>query len=158
MSTLNQIITQIKTIAEDHAQINTLYFGPPLDILGNQDVNYPLFCVDISDMPVNGKEQSFPFRMWWLDIARADKSNEQEILSDMLLVSNDFLASLDYLSNSEDWMMDRNVPRQRIKDDTPDGLAGILADVTLKSPITYDKCQVPESTRIFTKEFSDVFV
>lgn len=141
MATLIQIINKIKEIGTANKMIQTTMFGIPMDAQALQDVKYPLFCFDLVDMPLSDKIETFNFRMMFLDMMKADRSNEEDALSDMIMISNDVVAALN--NNNNDFQLNKSIQRERIQDETPDILCGTMLTVSLYQPMDYNRCQIP---------------
>jgi hypothetical protein len=146
MASLIQINNNIKTLAMQHAMIKTVFFGVPTDRQALSDVAYPLFAFDVQDMPLevaqstSGKE-TITYKFWFIDAMKADKSNEEDALSDMVAISNDIIALLK--DNDNDFQISSPITRRRISDDTPDQVCGVEMDVNIFQPYTSNRCQIP---------------
>jgi hypothetical protein len=81
------------------------------------------------------------FSLYFLDRMLAEQSNETEVLSDQLSVAQDIIAQLKY--NDFDFEIQDSVPLQYVTENTPDLLAGVVANVRLDLPFTADRCVVP---------------
>jgi hypothetical protein len=142
--TLNQIVNQVKAIAEAHEQINTVYFGDFDEFLGESADNiYPAMYFDVVPSNISTRTLTLNFTLYFFDRMLSEKVNETEALSDMLSVAQDILAQLMY--NEFEFEMSTNVSLTPITEDTPDNLVAWKADISLNLPFTSDRCQVPTS-------------
>ena len=99
MATLVQIINQIKTLASNNKMIRETFFGSVADRMAISDVQYPLFAFDLVDAPLETNKENLNFQFWFLDLMKADKTNEEDALSDMIAISNDMVAALNANEN-----------------------------------------------------------
>ena len=140
--TLNQVVATIQAIGQAHKQINTVYFGNLLDFLSKGSDNvYPAMFFDLTGSSISGTTLTMEFSLYFLDRMLAEQSNETEVLSDQLSVAQDIIAQLKY--NDFDFEIQDSVPLQYVTENTPDLLAGVVANVRLDLPFTADRCVVP---------------
>lgn len=140
--TLNQIVSQIKAIAEAHEQINTVYFGDFDEFLGESADNvYPAMYFDVVPSNISTRTLTLNFSMYFFDRMLPEKVNETEGLSDMLSVAQDILAQL--MFNEFEFEMNPSVSLTPITEDTPDNLVAWKADISLNLPFTADRCVIP---------------
>jgi hypothetical protein len=142
--TLNQVVSQIKAIAEAHSQINTVYYGDFDEFLGESADNvYPAMYFDSTNASLSTRTLTLNFSLYFFDRMLPEKINETEAVSDMLSVAQDILAQLLY--EEFEFEMSENVTLTFITEDTPDNLVAVKADISLDLPFTADRCQVPTS-------------
>lgn len=140
--TLNQIVNQIKAIAEAHEQINTVYFGDFDEFLGESADNvYPAMYFDVVPSNISTRTLTLNFSMYFFDRMLPEKVNETEGLSDMLSVAQDILAQLMY--QEFEFEMNPSVSLTPITEDTPDNLVAWKADISLNLPFIADRCVIP---------------
>lgn len=140
--TLNQVVQQIKAIAEAHEQINTVYYGDFDEFLGESADNvYPAMYFDSTDAQITRQVLTMNFSLYFFDRMLPEKINETEAVSDMLSVAQDIVAQLLY--QQFEFEMQDNVNLTFITEDTPDNLVAVKADISLEIPFTANRCQVP---------------
>jgi len=140
--TLNQVVSQIKAIAEAHQQINTVYYGDFDEFLGESADNvYPAMYFDSTNANISTRTLTLNFSLYFFDRMLTEKINETEALSDMLSVTQDIIAQLLY--QEFEFEMSENVSLTFITEDTPDNLIAIKADISLELPFTSDRCVIP---------------
>jgi hypothetical protein len=140
--TLNQVVNQIKAIAEAHEQINTVYYGDFDEFLGESADNvYPAMYFDSTNANIATRTLTLNFSLYFFDRMLPEKTNETEAVSDMLSVAQDILAQLMY--NEFEFEMSDSATLTFITEDTPDNLVAVKADISLDLPFTSDRCQVP---------------
>jgi hypothetical protein len=142
--TLNQVVSQIKAIAEAHQQINTVYYGDFDEFLGESADNvYPAMYFDSTNANISTRTLTLNFSLYFFDRMLPEKINETEAVSDMLSVAQDIIAQLMY--QEFEFEMTNNVQLTFITEDTPDNLIAVKADISLELPFTSDRCQIPTS-------------
>ena len=140
--TLNQIVNQIKQIAEAHEQINTVYYGDFDEFLGESADNvYPAMYFDSTDAQITRQVLTMNFSLYFFDRMLPEKINETEAVSDMLSVAQDIVAQLLY--QQFEFEMQDNVNLTFITEDTPDNLVAVKADISLELPFLANRCVVP---------------
>jgi len=142
--TLNQVVKQIKAIAEAHEQINTVYYGDFDEFLGESADNvYPAMYFDSTNANISTRTLTLNFSLFFFDRMLPEKINETEAVSDQLSIAQDIIAQL--LFQEFEFEMSENVALTFITEDTPDNLIAVKADISLELPFTSDRCQVPTS-------------
>lgn len=142
--TLNQVVSQIKAIAEAHEQLNTVYYGDFDEFLGESADNvYPAMYFDSTNASISTSTLTLNFSLYFFDRMLPEKINETEAVSDMLSVAQDIIAQLLY--QEFEFEMSDSVQLTFITEDTPDNLIAVKADISLELPFTSDRCQVPTS-------------
>lgn len=140
--TLNQVVKQIKAIAEAHEQINTVYYGDFDEFLGESADNvYPAMYFDSTNASISANTLTLNFSLYFFDRMLPEKINETEAVSDQLSIAQDILAQLMY--QEFEFEMSDSVQLTFITEDTPDNLVAVKADISLDLPFTANRCQVP---------------
>lgn len=140
--TLNQVVQQIKAIAEAHKQINTVYYGDFDEFLGESSDNvYPAMYFDSTTASLSRQVLTMNFSLYFFDRMLPEKINETEAVSDMLSIAQDIVAQLLY--QQFEFEMQDNVTLTFITEDTPDNLVAVKADISLEIPFLANRCVVP---------------
>lgn len=145
--TLNQIVLELKKIADAHQQINFVYFGDVWERLSNGEVTYPAMFFTLTGATIVEKEIQYNFSLYFMDRMLSEETNETEVLSDQTLVSQDIIAQLRYPMDYQivDWKLLGNTPVTFYTESDPDYLAGVKLDITLGCPSINNRCQVPSN-------------
>lgn len=138
--TLNQTIKLISDLGSAHEQINTVYFGDIWEFLKTDNV-YPAMFFSLTGSSISGKQLNLDFSLFFLDRQLQDESNENEVLSDQLLIAQDIISMMRY--PKFDWEIGDQVSMEFFTEKEEDYLAGVKADVTVSFPMLSDRCQVP---------------
>lgn len=146
--TLNQIIARIKAIAEAHEQINTFVFGDLDDVL-RSEVVYPACFMPYPIERGTSSDLNMSATLFFMDRqiqggGEIDNTfNELEVTSDMREVAKDIFAQLRYQKFEPRWNVLQDYTLTPRNQDTPDYLAGVQLEFTIKLPYTTDRCSVP---------------
>lgn len=139
--TLNQIVKQITTFANNHEQIKFVYFGDVWERLSNGEVTYPAMFFTLIDAQILAKQIQYNFSIYVMDRMLMEETNETEVLSDMTLVGQDLVAELrDHIYS---WVVSDNMPMTFYTESDPDYLAGVKIDFSLTLSSLNDTCQIP---------------
>lgn len=145
--TLNQIISQIRTIALAHEQINSFGFGEIGDFL-DSEITYPACFLELPTETITGQlgagaERRQSFNMYFFDRHVLGGDNRDEVLSDMQLVALDIFYQLRYqkfdFNVLPDSSLDYFIEREA------DYTAGVRLNFTVKYPLRIDRCAVPST-------------
>jgi hypothetical protein len=139
--TLNQIVKQITEFGNNHEQIKFVYFGDVWERLSNGEVTYPAMFFNLNDAQILTKQIQYNFSIYCMDRMLMEETNETEVLSDMILVGQDMVASLrDPIYN---WIANDNMSVTFYTESDPDYLAGVKIDFSLTLSSLNDTCQIP---------------
>lgn len=143
--TLNQLTKQLTQIGNDHEQINFVYFGDVWERLSNGEVTYPAMFYTLTGATIIAKQIQYQFSFYYMDRMLMELSNETEVLSDMTLVAQDYIAQLRYPKDytGVTWTCGETIPLTYYVESDPDLLAGVKCDVTLSLPFINNRCQIP---------------
>lgn len=155
--TLNQTIQQLKEIAENHSQINSFYYGEPVD-WATLNLVYPGLLLTQGPVKIvsGGVEIDFSIYLADLVFQTAEDVNDTslhantiEVQSDMLSVVNDLAANIE--NQDYDWILrsDLNCELYDLVPINEDMVAGVKADFTLFIPMAKDRCAVPHRSGNF---------
>lgn len=152
--TLNQVIQELKQIAESHAQIKHFFFGEGVDWT-KLVLPYPAVLLQL-EAPVRlirngGAEIDFSIIVCdQIYQAREDvndpelRANSTEVMSDMLLIAEDLVALLD--DPAAEWVLRSDPVQVQMLSEVQlnqDITAGVKIDFTLALPNIKDRCAVP---------------
>jgi hypothetical protein len=138
--TLNQTIKLISDLGLAHEQVNTVYFGDVWEFLKTDNI-YPAMFFSLTGSSISGKQLNLDFSLFFLDRQLQDESNENEVLSDQLLIAQDIISMMRY--PKFDWEIGDQVSIEFFTEEKEDFLAGVKADVSVSFPMLSDRCQVP---------------
>lgn len=154
MLTLETLITQIKAKCENHAQINTFYYGNPwdfgadlLDSSGNESILYPFVGMDVPEVSLNGNIQSIKCKMFFSDLAHKDQRNITHVTSDMLSIAHDIMSKIYRdLSDNYDATISPDYTLVKFEDRFDDEVTGWEVDFTIQQFYDRSTCQIPVRT------------
>lgn len=138
--TLNQIIKQIKSFGQNHPQIKFVWFGDIMEKLDDEDVTYPAMFIDINSIGILEKQIQYSFDIYLMD-RHLQETQAEEILSDMVLISQDMVAN--FRNQIYEWTTDNNISTEIFRESTPDYLAGLKMTIPITLSSLNDTCIIP---------------
>lgn len=150
MLTLNQIIDQIKTLANAHYQIAEVGVGTIAELQAKPDRDYPLLWLsnEGGTLEDNYKVDNIRLTMFGRVIVgeegQDDDASEIEVLSDMQLILLDFLNYF-HQQHGQEYVTDKSASLEHFTERTNDRTAGYSTVLELKQFYDWNKCQIPES-------------
>lgn len=142
-TTLNQVLNILRTICNDHAQINSFVFGHISEISASEQEQYPLVWCDINDSQMSERMFTLNLSLHVLDIQRADGSNEVDVLSDTLSIGRDLVAALNNPIYQDYFNVQFDVNFGQVREGFPDVVDGWKLDIGLDLMELNDRCQIP---------------
>jgi len=148
--TLNQIIDQIKTLANAHYQIAEVGVGTIAELQSKPDREYPLLWLsnEGGTLDNNYKVDNIRLTMFGRvtvgDEGQDDDASELEVLSDMQLILLDFLNYF-HQNHGQDYVTDKSNTLEHFTERTNDRTAGYSTVLELKQFYDWSKCKIPQS-------------
>jgi hypothetical protein len=162
--TLNQIVTFIQSIANNHKQINSSFVGLRDEWLSNGEVKYPAFFLEIKkSKPSRITRQtthSFVCVIADLaDVAANTQQNEIEVQSDLCQIAEDIIALLNKEGDANsDFTPSREIDVEYFTSMLEDVTIAAGFEFTIATKYAANPCQVPYTLpRIFDDTFDDTF-
>jgi hypothetical protein len=147
--TLNQVISQITTLAAAHSQIAASGVGDFAEWQA-EERNYPLLWVFHETTNVGNRELIYSIRLICADRVITGEEGEdtdgmeQEVLSDTLLILLDFLAYFQQ-QHSQTYTVVPSATIDPFTERFNDRVAGNSMVIQIRQPFTWDACQIPQS-------------
>lgn len=157
INTKNITLNQLKNIFNDfqlrHPQLNSFYFGNISDI-NKKTYKYPLLAVIpqkviISESPNQTRTITHKFILLFTDLVTVESDNEDDTVSDMLLVGLDFISELDQY----DFYRDNNIYSNTslsldpFTDRFDDLVSGWGLEINIITPFVNNPCTSPQSIK-----------
>lgn len=142
-TTLNQVLNILRTICNDHAQINSFVFGQISEISASEQEQYPLVWCDINDSQMSERIFIMNLSLYILDIQRVDNTNEIDVISDTLSIGRDLIAALNNPIYQDYFNVQFDVNFGQIREGFPDVVDGWKLDLSLELMELNDRCQIP---------------
>jgi hypothetical protein len=147
MFTHNQIISSFKTFSSDHEQLESYGTGP-IDEVNEatiqEPIYYPQMWAFLSGAATSENTISYSYDVLFYDLVQPDASNMDEVLSDTILIANDFLIYLNAPENYDKWFFDIGQSIEPFTDRFRDDVTGVKVSITLKTRGAQDNlCIVP---------------
>lgn len=159
--TKNQVVTQLKTLANNHLQIRGFGYGDRWELETAmtqtdgtdkglaQPQKQPFMWVTPIVARVSDSSLFYDFEIIVGDLVKKDESDELEVESDTLLICLDVLSKLD--DEDYDWSLSKQSNLQPFTEKWDSEFTGHIMNVSLEFMFNYDYCQVP-----FVKPDADI--
>lgn len=147
MRTLNELIKRIRTLALAHKQIRRFKTGLAGDLFADHTAKYPACCLQYTagGISTSGHATTVNFRMFLVDLVHVSedtKQNEDDVLSDMLLIIQDLVSEMNN-GNFNDWFLSTDNVLQAIIEGDNDLFAGWYLDFSIRIIYRQNVCEVP---------------
>lgn len=128
--------------------INTALYGEPHEFNANEDIVYPCCFIssEVGSIDRVNKVQQYVFRFHFYDlvhVATDTEANEEEVLSDMSQVADDFLSMISNPVYQEDWFLADTGLKGLATEQLHDMVGGAQLEVGINIDYIEDSCQVP---------------
>jgi hypothetical protein len=143
--TLNQIIAKLQTFATNHYQIKSFGVGDIAELEADGKKNAVLMWCFISSggIDLDAKQTTTTIKIFILDLIHADNSNINEVLSDTQLIFADLFSWLDIESNSDDFIIQKQINLEIGVEEFDNTWCGWSGDFVFRVPFTNNNCQIP---------------
>ena len=141
--TLNQLIGKLQTIATNHEQLNSFFFGDIADLGTESPTQYPVLFADVAPSNFTYKVIGLNLQIMVMDIVKKDLSNENDVMSDTLQIIEDVIIEL--RNPSEIFLIQDSINLTPFMDSQGDEVAGWTANITINIPSNYNSCAVPSN-------------
>lgn len=153
MKTLNQLIQRIRELALAHKQIRRFKTGLAGDLFADHTAKYPACCLQYTagNISTSGNATTVNFRMFLMDLVHVSadtKDNENDVLSDMLLIMQDMVAEMNN-GNFNDWFLSSDNSLQAFTEGDNDLYAGWYMDFSIRMIYRQNVCEVPSDVFYF---------
>lgn len=142
--TLIQIKDKIKTIANNHSQIN--YFGDEKEWYVNSSgtVNYPVFWSIYEGTELRKGEKGFRFTFYSLDLIQTDRNNLADIFNDTNMTISDVIAELEWGGDADIDLKVDSFTLEKIDEPFEDDvIAGHKTEVIIWTDFNLNSCTIP---------------
>lgn len=141
MYSLNQLKKDLVGFFGQHAQINqVLWVQSESDINAANDKDYPAVAIIYNGSRLNGNYFAYSFRVVLIDRVRSIEDMETEVISDCLLITEDFFAWL-HRQRKLTFNIASDIAPVRAK--FLDGVTGIEFDININVHAPMNSCAIP---------------
>ena len=141
--TIKEVKSLLNNLAIDHKQINDFGWGDVWELGESKSITYPLMYCTIQSSNVSGKTFNLSLSILFADLVFEDEKNEDDVISDQMLVCQDIIAQL--RSDTFDFTLGNTVNINFFTERLSDLVAGVQASITLALPYVADRCAVPSN-------------
>ena len=147
--TYNQIIKEFQDFATAHRQINEFKTGDLWELTQKEslsELNYPMLFVQDSPVSVGDGFITSSFNILVMDKAN-EGTVETEVKSDTLLILLDTIAYFEklYTDNWKFVKIEKTGSITSFTERFDDTLTGWTMSMSLKQPLEYNECQIPQT-------------
>lgn len=154
MVSLNQIVSRIESIADQHYMVKSFEAGDGSQLAEKDaagDLLYPLVFLERLSASSTGGAFYYNFNLVVVDLVQEDRGNEQEVLSDTMQIAQDFVVAmqrLDHFSINDDAFLSpsQTINYNFISEAYSDRVSGVVANIQIKQGFNYDVCVLPTTT------------
>jgi len=139
--TIKEVKSLLNNLAIDHKQINDFGWGDVWELGESKSITYPLMYCTIQSSNVSGKTFNLSLSIIFADLVFEDEKNEDDVISDQMLVCQDIIAQL--RSDTFNFTLNNTVNINFFTERLSDLVAGVQASITLALPYVADRCAVP---------------
>lgn len=151
--TKNQVLNQLKTLANNHWQVRGFGYGDRWELETamtkadssenglSEPEKQPFFWVTPIIARVSEGSLFYDFEIIVGDLVKKDESNELDVESDTLLICLDILSKLN--DQSYDWALDKQSNLQPFTEKWDSEFTGHIMNISLEFMFNYDYCQAP---------------
>jgi hypothetical protein len=158
--TLNQIIKRIETLSLGHKQVREFRKGLLGDLFADKTAKYPAVCLqDLGgNISLSGHAATINYKLFISDLVHVSedaKSNEEDVLSDMVSIALDLLAQFNN-GNYDDWKIGTENSLDFFVESENDMHAGCVIDLSIRFLYTQNICQIPTSITDYVPTDNDM--
>jgi hypothetical protein len=139
--TIKEVKSLLNNLAIDHKQINDFGWGDVWELGESKSITYPLMYCTIESSNVSGSVFNLSLSIIFADLVFADEKNEDDVISDQMLVCQDIIAQL--RSDTFEFTLGNSVNINFFTERLSDLVAGVQASISLAIPYVADRCAVP---------------
>jgi hypothetical protein len=139
--TIKEVKSLLNNLAIDHKQINDFGWGDVWELGESKSITYPLMYCTIESSNVSGSIFNLSLSIIFADLVFADEKNEDDVISDQMLVCQDIIAQL--RSDTFEFTLGNSVNINFFTERLSDLVAGVQASISLAIPYVADRCAVP---------------
>lgn len=158
--TLNNVTNRISQLSLGHKQVRTFRKGLLGDLFADKTARYPAVCLqDLGgSISLTGHATTINYRMFISDLVHVSqdtKTNEEDVLSDMVSIAMDLLAQLNN-GNYDDWRISTDNSLNFFVESENDMHAGCVIDLSVRFMYTQNICQIPTDITEYTPTDTDM--
>lgn len=158
--TLNQVLNRVKQISLGHKQVRSFNKGLVTDFFADKTTKYPAVCLqDLGgNISLTGHATTINYKLFISDLVHVSedtKSNEEDVLSDMVSIAMDLLAQLNN-GNYDDWRVSTDNSLNFFVENENGMHAGCVIDLSIRFMYTQNVCQIPTDITEYTPTDNDM--
>tara|TARA_R100000655_G_C3000062_1_gene194275 strand:+ start:17918 stop:18448 length:531 start_codon:yes stop_codon:yes gene_type:complete len=157
--TYNNIVNILTRVSRGHGMVNTVSTGDVDNIDNSGSSDYPIVHIVPTSVNTGAHSLTYNFNIIVMDLVLEDESNEQEVLSDTLMIITDIIAELRRGGKvggvNDDYLQDnRGFTCEPFTESYDDKVSGWNCTYNIEVPHKFDACDSFNYTHDGT-EFTD---
>jgi len=150
-TTLNQLVENLRVIADSHLQIHAFKYGNPWEFYQSGTTNSPEMWVALNSVnrEVAGVT-TFNFNIVIADNVKRGEVNELEVESDIIQICEDIIAYLKHPSFGFNLPNTANITITVRTENSPKNLTTAEFQVAIRIPKAANRCQIPFNNQPIT--------
>jgi hypothetical protein len=138
--TYNQVVEYLEEVG--NKGMNEVFTGSIWDV-DKTKRNYPLLVIDPFPIPDNYTSGLYTLNvdLWFMDLIYDDNSNEQEVISDMILTCIDYINILRLRNNEYIRIRKDNINISKFTEKFDDIVSGVKVSVKVDIPDGGNRCK-----------------
>jgi len=156
MVSLNQIVSRIQAIADQHYQVKSFDSGNVSQAFEKDSLDrllYPRVFLNQLGATSTGGSLYYNFELIITDLVDKDRGNEQEVKSDCMQIATDFITVMErfeFINEGSDafFQPSQTVNYGFLSEDYSDRISGVVANIQIKQGFNFNRCVVPISSNI----------
>lgn len=141
-----QIYDRIRTIANNHRQINTFGEGDQWEIATSGTTNYPVFWAVTQGSEIRKGEIGYRFMFIIQDLVQTGEGNERDVLSDTHQILTDVLSELKFGEYEGIDLKVESFTTEAFTEKYDDMVSGWTCDITIWTDFKWSSCAIPTIT------------
>lgn len=161
--TLNQVINRLQSLAENHKQVRSFYYGDIAEFLANGEVKYPACFVQLvnSNVSIADNLTHHNFQIFFcglLNISEGARENFAELQSDLTSIAEDMIAMINAPAFYGDWTINQEYSLSTSAEKFEDYVMAVDFTIDIAVNYTADRCQVPLYNPLPDEEDTDIMI
>lgn len=151
MVSLNQIVSRIQGIADQHYMVKSFAAGDISQLEEKDSINdmlYPRVFLNRLGATSTGGALYYNFELVITDLVQKDRANEQEVISDCMQIATDFVTIMErfeYINESADAFLSpsQTINYNILSEAYSNRVSGAVVSFQIKQGFDYNRCIVP---------------
>lgn len=151
ITTLNQLVNNLRVIADNHIQIHNFLYGEPWEFYQSGCTNSPELWLACESVNREGASATvFNMNIVIADNVRRGEANELEVESDLIQIAEDIIAQLRHPHYGWNVRREDNIRISIRTERDPKNLTTVEFQLSVRVPKSDSRCAIPFSSNPVT--------